>query len=549
MSERGFRIDAVLLDFDGTLTEPGALSFPTIREAIDCPPGRPILEFLAALPDPADRERRTGILESFELEAAAASKPNRGAEAAVLAVKERGLPVALISRNGLRSIQRALDNFPRLTTEDFDLVLAREAQPRPKPAPDGVLLAARRLHVDPSRLLVVGDYVFDLEAGRAAGALTVLLRNGDGADHGWEYDFALDTLLELPALIDLGRPLAPGKLPNRQLGEFLATLPMDSSVLRGPAVGVDVAAVILETCGPLVLKTDPITLAGSEAAAYALRVNANDLATVGATPRWFLASVLLPLGTTPSQAAALLESLREAALDTGVTLCGGHTEVTDAVTRTVIAGTLVGIGPRADLLDRSRVAQGDRLLLTKGAGVEGTALLADESEDALLAAGVAPGTITAARAFLEHISIAQEARIAAAEPDVTALHDVTEGGIAAAAAELSEAVGRGFAIEVDRIPIAGVTRTITSALGIDPLGLIGSGALLICIRPAGSEAMLAALRAAGLRATAIGTVLETAPGITATRNGRPTCWPRFVTDEAARYLSAKAPMHEAPTGP
>ena len=219
MTARGFRVDAVLFDFDGTLTEPGALSFATIRAAIDCPPGRPILEFLAALPDPADRERRMGILESFELEAAAASRPSRGAEAAVLAVKERGLPVALISRNGLRSIERALDNFSRLTTEDFDLILAREAQPRPKPAPDGVLLAARRLHVDPSRMLVVGDYVFDLEAGRAAGALTVLVRNGDEADHGWDYDFAIDTLVELPALVDLGRPLACGQAAQRAAGD------------------------------------------------------------------------------------------------------------------------------------------------------------------------------------------------------------------------------------------------------------------------------------------------------------------------------------------
>lgn len=545
MSARGFRIDAVLFDFDGTLTEPGALSFATIREAIDCPPGRPILEFLAALPDPADRERRLRVLASFEMKAAAASRPSTGAEAAVMAVRQRGLPVALISRNGLRSIRRALENFPRLSISDFDLVLAREAQPLPKPAPDGVLLAAHELRVDPSRMLVIGDYVYDLDAGRAAGALTVLVRNGDEADHGWEYDFALDTLVELPALIDLGRPLLPGKLPNEQLGEFLATLPADPSVLRGGAVGVDVAAVVVEAAGPLVLKTDPITLAGSEAAAYALRVNANDLATVGATPRWFLASVLLPLGTTPSQAAALLESLRAAAVAGGVALCGGHTEVTDAVTRTVIAGTLVGVGPRADLLDRSRVAPGDRLLLTKGAGVEGTALLAREAETDLLAAGVGPDEILAARALLERIGIAEEARIAAAEPGVTALHDVTEGGIAGAVAEFSEAVGRGFTVDLESIPIAEVTKTITAALGLDPLGLIGSGALLICIRPAAAEALLAALRAAELQATIIGTVLDSGPGITATRGVRRSSWPRFTTDEAARYLSARAPTHES----
>ena len=186
-------------------------------------------------------------------------------------------------------------------------------------------------------------------------------------------------------------------------------------------------------------------------------------------------------------------------------------------------------------------------MLTKGAGVEGTALLAHEAEAALLAAGVAPSTIAAARGFLEHISIAEEARIAAAEPDVTALHDVTEGGVAAAAAELSEAVGRGFAVDIERIPIAEVTRAITSALGLDPLGLIGSGALLVCIRPAAAESLLAALRAAGLR----GCDHRDRPRHQAGNHRHPGWaahdWPRFATDEAARYLAVNAHARGNPT--
>ena len=539
MSAGGFRIGAVLLDFDGTLTEPGALSFATIREAIDCPPGQPILEFLAALPDAADRERRLGVLESFELEAAEASRPNRAAEAAVLALHERGVPVAVISRNGLRSIERALANFPGLSTDDFDLILPREAQPRPKPAPDGVLLAARRLRVDPGRLLVVGDYLFDLQAGRAAGSLTVLLTNGEESDHGWDYDFAIDSLAELAALVELGLPLPPGKLPNALLGQFLATLPPDPRLLLGPGVGVDVAAVALSVPTTIVLKTDPITLAGSDAIDYALRVNVNDLATVGATPRWFLASLLLPVGTTPSEAVALLGSLRDAAARTGVSLCGGHTEVTDAVTRVVIAGTLLGVAPRPDLLDRARVAPGDRLLLTKGAGIEGTALLATEAELALLAAGIAPPALAEARALRQQISIVEEARIAAADPEVTALHDVTEGGLVAAVAEFSEAIGLGVAVDLQRVPILDATRTIAAALRLHPLGLIGSGALLVCVRAAGADSLLAALRAAGLRVEDIGTVLDAAPGVTASWGDEPAEWPRFATDEAARYLVAR----------
>jgi hydrogenase expression/formation protein HypE len=215
VSPKSFRIGAVVFDFDGTLTEPGALGFASIREAIGCPAGEPILEFLAALPDSADRDRRMRVLESLEREAAAASLPSRGAEDAVLAVRERGLPVAILSRNGRGSIERALANFTRVTLDDFDLVLTRESHTRPKPAPDGLLLAARRLHVEPARMLVVGDYLYDLQAGRAAGAVTVLVTNGGGSDNGWDYDLAIDTLSELPDLIDRGVLLpAGGSLPT-----------------------------------------------------------------------------------------------------------------------------------------------------------------------------------------------------------------------------------------------------------------------------------------------------------------------------------------------
>ena len=541
MITSGFRISAVLFDFDGTLTEPGALDFATIRTAIDCPPGQPILEFLAALPDPVERERRIRVLESFELEAAATSRPNRGAESAVLALRDRGLPVAVVSRNGLRSIERALANFSRLSADDFDLILPREAQPHPKPAPDGVLVVAQRLGVEPARLLVVGDYVFDLQAGRAAGALTVLITNGHESGQGWDYDFAIDSLAELPPLVDLGLPLPMGKLPNALLADFVATLPLEPNLVRGPGVGIDVAAVAIPAPETIVLKTDPITLTGHDMAEYALRVNINDLATVGATPRWLLASVLLPVRTTRSEAVAVLGSLREAALRSGVTLCGGHTEVTDAVSRTVIAATLIGVDPRPDLLDRLRVAPRDRLLLTKGAGIEGTTLLADEAESALLAAGVAPHTLSEAQALRHWISVVEEARIAAADSNVTALHDVTEGGVATAVAELSEAVGRGIAVDIQHIPILETTRAVTSALALDPLGLIGSGALLVCVRPSGAESLLADLRTAGVRAEDIGAVLDAAPGVTASRGGEPAAWPQFASDEAARYLVGGTP--------
>jgi hydrogenase expression/formation protein HypE len=169
---------AVLFDFDGTLTNPGALDFPALRQALGCPPGTLILEYIDALPSLDLRAEKRRILDEFETAAARASVPNDGAEETVGLLRRRGIGVGILTRNTRASVLTSLVNFHSLTETDFGVILTRESGGRPKPHPDGVLAGAEVLGVPVGRLLVVGDFVFDIAAGNAAGAATALLTNG-----------------------------------------------------------------------------------------------------------------------------------------------------------------------------------------------------------------------------------------------------------------------------------------------------------------------------------------------------------------------------------
>jgi hydrogenase expression/formation protein HypE len=170
------RIKGVLFDFDGTLTLPGALDFPAIKREISCPPDIPILEYLETVPAEI-KPSLMKILESKEEKAAVESLPNVGAEECLLNLRGKGLLLGIITRNSLPSVRLALERFERVRLHHFAAVLTRDDS-LPKPHPDGVHKACERMGLTVSELMVVGDFRFDVMAGNAAGACTVLLTNG-----------------------------------------------------------------------------------------------------------------------------------------------------------------------------------------------------------------------------------------------------------------------------------------------------------------------------------------------------------------------------------
>ena len=195
-------LQAVLFDFDGTLTKPGILDFAAIRQRIKCPSGTPLLEHIEALPHGNERTQAVKILESYEAKAAESSQPHNGAEEIVVFLSSLSLKLGIITRNSLKSVKMALEKFKQVSYSDFNVVITRDDKASPKPDPAGILLAARRIKVPADRMLVVGDYVFDIEAGQRAGALTVFLDNGTiTQDHASLADYTIRNLGELKEIV------------------------------------------------------------------------------------------------------------------------------------------------------------------------------------------------------------------------------------------------------------------------------------------------------------------------------------------------------------
>ena len=195
-------IKGVLFDFDGTLTLPGALDFPAIKKALGCPLDRPILEFLDT--QPLDlRARLEKILEEEEDRAAEICSPNNGAEKCLSVLKKRQIPIGILTRSRLNPIRTALERFKGITIDDFDTIVTREMS-LPKPHPEGVIKTAGQMGLSPEELLVVGDFRFDVIAGKRAGAIAVLLTNGGGsvmAPDDPQPDYTITRLEDLPALL------------------------------------------------------------------------------------------------------------------------------------------------------------------------------------------------------------------------------------------------------------------------------------------------------------------------------------------------------------
>jgi HAD superfamily hydrolase (TIGR01509 family) len=194
-------IRAILFDFDGTLTRPEALDFGHLRAVTGCPPGLPILEYLATLTDPVAHAQARQRLDEAELAAARHSHPNPGAVELLAWCRRRGLALGILTRNTRAAVDLALANFPAGTADHFAIIVARDHDLPPKPDPAGVHHACEVLRVAPRELLVVGDFRFDIEAGQRAGAWTAYLTNGDAAPPlAVPPDFVIHRLAELPEL-------------------------------------------------------------------------------------------------------------------------------------------------------------------------------------------------------------------------------------------------------------------------------------------------------------------------------------------------------------
>ncbi len=332
--------------------------------------------------------------------------------------------------------------------------------------------------------------------------------------------------------------LPVGKLPADLLAGLLGKVRDDPRVLVGPKVGAD-AAVIDWGDRVLIATSDPVTFATDLIGWYAVQVNANDVACLGGTPRWFLATLLLPEESIGAQAKEVFQQLLSACQDLGIALVGGHTEITYGLDRPIVMGAMLGDAPRERVVWPAGAQPGDVLLLTKGIALEGTSLLAREAADLLNRRGVSRETLERARRllFTPGISVVRDAQAVCEVGGVHAMHDPTEGGLATGLLEMAESAGVGLEVDAAAVPLLPECREVCGALGLDPLGLLASGSLLMAVSDGAVQEVQRALRSRDIEVAAIGRVTDVSQGVRLRVDGELRELPRFPRDELARFLS------------
>jgi hydrogenase maturation factor len=307
-----------------------------------------------------------------------------------------------------------------------------------------------------------------------------------------------------------------GKVPNSTLERIIFNKLMKnrSEVMIRPGIGMDCTAVDFGSYA-CVMSSDPITGTAKEIGRLAVHINCNDIASCGVEPLGLLVTILCPAGSSEKDLESIMSQLSSAAQSINVDILGGHTEITNAVNRFVISCTAVGRCLKDKLISTDGARDGDSLVITKHAGLEGASIIAREKESELInALGIQ--TVNEAKSFIEHISVVRDG-LTAAGFGVDAMHDITEGGVLGAVWELCEASGTGADIYAEKIPVNMSTRKICEYYDIDPLKLISSGCMLIAASD--GEGLVKKLDSEGIMASVIGRLNNTGKKRLITANG------------------------------
>ncbi len=295
-----------------------------------------------------------------------------------------------------------------------------------------------------------------------------------------------------------------GKLTNEQLKSIvLSKLHVKRDVLLRSGVGEDCAALDFngEAC---VMSIDPITGATENIGRLAINISCNDIASSGTQPEAALVTLLIPPHSTLKDIEKVIDDLAREADEQGVDIIGGHTEVTDAVTRIVAVTTIVGRISSSRLVKSSGAKIGDSIIMTGYAATEGTYIIASEHRGELMHI-LKEDDEKVIETLAAKISVVKEGVIAGAM-GATSMHDVTEGGVYGAVYELCEASEVGCELYKEKIPMLDITKRICAQLGIDPYRLIGSGSMLIT--SSDPDSMLGGLKKACIDSAVIGMIAE-----------------------------------------
>lgn len=298
-----------------------------------------------------------------------------------------------------------------------------------------------------------------------------------------------------------------GKVPNEILEKIIFSNIKNKrkEVLVSAAIGEDNGIIDFgeNVC---VVSTDPITGATKDIGRLAIHISCNDVSTSGGEPIAVLLTILCPPSTTECELEEIMKDASQAAADVNVEIIGGHTEVTDAVTRVIISTTVIGKQLKNKLPNYNDIKVGDKVVITKAIGIEGTSIIAKELEDKLVEK-IGKEKLEEAKNFDSMLSVVKEG-IIAGRHNAKYMHDITEGGVYGTVWEASMATKKGLIIYEDLIPIMEITKDIVELLEIDPYRLISSGSMAMIISEEDLVELNKELKEHNIVASAIGEIIE-----------------------------------------
>jgi thiamin-phosphate kinase len=302
--------------------------------------------------------------------------------------------------------------------------------------------------------------------------------------------------------------LPHGKIPIDILREVVFTNlgAKRKEVAVGPSAGIDAAVIDTENRS-LIVSMDPITGALETIGWLAVNVNANDVATFGVEPAFLVTCLLLPEDSQRKTIETICNQMNDAAKELNIAIVGGHCEITPGIANPIVVGCIIGTTEKGNYVTAAGAKPGDMIILTKSAGIEGTAILASDREEKLKKT-MNIKMIQKAKEFYTQISVVKEAITAFKTGGVDAMHDPTEGGIIGGINEMADASNLGVRIHEEKIPVQHETEKICKLFKINPLYLISSGALLIAAKPEAADKIVAQLKNKGIHATIIGQFLK-----------------------------------------